>query len=166
MSVVNFSEDVVFAVDLLYAFTGLCGIVFFCIWKYRTAHNALILSGESLRFTPGWCVGCYFVPIWMFHRPYQCMKDIYDKTFIVGGEKSPHLLLLIWWLSWLFSGVAEVVVAESERNEIICCSYVFSVVSTVLALVVVYRLTATQYKIAGDSELHSKKPMSMEQIHR
>jgi len=59
------------------------------------------LTSEPLRFTPGWCVGWFFVPFLNFFRPYQVMKEIWqvchrDRQTVSG-------LLGGWWLLWLVS---------------------------------------------------------------
>ena len=46
-------------------------------WIHRANHNARQLGADDMRFTPGWAVGWYFVPIAWFWKPYQAMKEIW-----------------------------------------------------------------------------------------
>jgi len=57
-------------------------IVLFAIWIYRANHNARQLGASGMAFSPGWSVGCYFVPSptsWC--RTSRCAKS---------GRRAPH----------------------------------------------------------------------------
>ena len=49
----------------------------FLMWVHRVARNARALGARDLRFSPGWAVGWYLVPIMQLFRPYQAMKEIW-----------------------------------------------------------------------------------------
>lgn len=60
-----------------------------------------------MRFTPGWSVAYYFIPILNLFRPYQVMREIWH----VSGNPEKHKdqdegspLLSWWWGLWLVSG--------------------------------------------------------------
>ncbi len=75
--------------------------IFFFIWIYRTNSNLWALTSEPLRFTPGWCVGWFFVPFLNFFRPYQVMKEIWQVCH--RDRQTVSALLGGWWLLWLVS---------------------------------------------------------------
>ena len=56
-----------------------------------------------MRFTPGWAVGWYFVPIAWFWKPYQAMAEIWrasrNPAEWRGEPVSP--LLAGWWVLWI-----------------------------------------------------------------
>jgi hypothetical protein len=62
-------------------------IVLICIWP-RANRNARALGATGMRFTPGWCVGWYFVPIMNLFRPYQAMKEIWMAS--VPSDATPR----------------------------------------------------------------------------
>lgn len=87
-------------------------IVLFCIWIYRANLNARALGALNMRFTPGWCVGWFFIPIMNLFRPYQATREIWlasEPTFDSAnrerwkrGASSP--ILPLWWTLWIGSG--------------------------------------------------------------
>jgi Domain of unknown function (DUF4328) len=50
------------------------------LWIHRVHRNLLALGARRLRFTPGWAVGWWFVPIMNWFRPYQVMKEIWKAS--------------------------------------------------------------------------------------
>ncbi len=58
-----------------------------------------------MRFTPGWAVGWYFVPVFNLWKPYQAMKEI-----VVGIALDAHPVVHWWWLFWILSGVLNLIV--------------------------------------------------------
>lgn len=153
---VTVSDEVVEMIDGLFALSFITGVIFYCIWKYRCACNARYFYGGPLLYTPGWCVGYYFIPIMMLFRPFQCMNDIYQKTYLLFGGKSPFALLLTWWLTWIFSGVADRIALASKASEGFVVSSSLSLVSALLAIWVIFTLTRRQYEIISDPELAAK----------
>ena len=72
-------------------------------WIHRANHNARQLGAADMRFTPGWAVAWYFVPIAWFWKPYQVMSEIWrtsrNPSYWRGQPVS--LLLPWWWLLWI-----------------------------------------------------------------
>lgn len=143
-------------IDQLYLIVFLLGVVFYCIWKYRCASNAIYFYGGPINYTPGWCVGYYFIPIVMWFRPYQCMKDIYEKTYLIFGQKSPNVLVLTWWLAWVISSLFGNVASRVEEPFLLILNKVISLPSAILVLWVIFTLTRRQYEIIQDPELAAK----------
>lgn len=50
--------------------------VVFLMWIYRANLNVRGFGAADMKFTPGWSVGWYFIPIMNLVRPYQAMKEI------------------------------------------------------------------------------------------
>ena len=88
-------------------------IVLFCVWEHRAAANLPALGGRELRFTPGWAVGWWFVPIANLFRPYQVMAELWkasdpalDETYRRQRQGlSTPLLLKLWWAAWIVGNV-------------------------------------------------------------
>ena len=78
----------------------------FLKWIYRANLNSRGFGARDMAFTPGWAIGCYFVPILNLLRPYQAMKEIW----LVSGDpdrwqSQPVTPLLgCWWALWLGAG--------------------------------------------------------------
>jgi hypothetical protein len=119
-------EDYFLASDGLNAVVGLAQLglfialaVIFLMWVHRANKNLRALSGESLKFTPGWCVGWFFIPVANLFKPYQAVKEIWtvshgarpdDGSTGVApprdGAATPrrgHALVGWWWGSFLLT---------------------------------------------------------------
>lgn len=80
-------------------------IVMFGMWIHRMDSNIHALGARDLRFTPGWAVGWYFVPIANLWKPYQAMSEIWRASRNPAGwqAESGGGLLRWWWFWWLAS---------------------------------------------------------------
>ena len=66
--------------SLIFALAFLASTIPILIWVYR-AHNNLKREGvEGLKFSPGWAVGSYFVPIMNLFVPFQAMRALYNRS--------------------------------------------------------------------------------------
>jgi len=54
----------------------LATVIVWCIWQHRAQANAVVLSGGGLRFTPGWAVGWWFIPIANLWKPFQTVREL------------------------------------------------------------------------------------------
>lgn len=81
--------------------TYVATVVVFAIWIYRTNHNARQLGAAGMRFSPGWAVGWYFIPIANLWKPYQAMKEIWQASAAPAQwQEQPRGEVLPWW--WTF----------------------------------------------------------------
>ncbi len=77
----------------------------FLMWIHRANRNARALGAQDMRFTPGWSVGWFFVPLLSLWKPYQAMKEIWQAS------QDPHTwqeqevgpIVGRWWTLWLLS---------------------------------------------------------------
>lgn len=100
-------------------------------WIHRANWNARALGAQGLTFTPGWCVGWYFVPLVSLWKPYQAMQEIWKATKNPSAwttEAVPQLIGL-WWTLWLiysFAGNASfrMSMRAEEINELINVTWV------------------------------------------
>ena len=85
--------------------------IFFLLWTYRSYRHLSALSDRNLRFSPGWAVSWYFVPIMNLFRPYQVMKEMWEESDPGAGPSRPEEgkgrtgspLLKGWWGLWLLN---------------------------------------------------------------
>lgn len=72
-------------------------------WIHLASRNARQLGAADMRFTPGWAVGWYFVPIAWFWKPYQAMKEIWQASASPSGWRGQTVspLLHWWWALWI-----------------------------------------------------------------
>lgn len=81
-------------------------MVLFLIWFHRAHQNLNALGASNLKYSPGWAVGGFFVPIWNLFRPYQVAGEIwkasnpdYHTTKLSLWQNGKQSSLVIWW--WL-----------------------------------------------------------------
>ena len=55
-------------------------IVVFLIWINRANKNSRALGAQNMQFTPGWCVGWWFIPIASLWKPYQAVREIWKTS--------------------------------------------------------------------------------------
>jgi hypothetical protein len=84
-----------------YIITGIT----FLMWIHRANVNCRGLGAKDIKFTPGWAVGYYFIPILNLYKPYYAMKEIWQASQNpVNWQGSPAGSLLgLWWILWLVS---------------------------------------------------------------
>ena len=85
--------------------------IVFLVWIHRAHRNLPSLHAADLRFTPGWAVGWFFVPIMSLFRPYQVASEIWraseakedttDGTSWKSVATSP--IVGWWWALFLIS---------------------------------------------------------------
>jgi len=90
----------------------------FLKWIYRANLNCRGFGAEGMIFTPGWSIGCYFIPILNLVRPYQSMKEIWQVSHNPSNwnSQSGSALLGWWWALWLISGVLGQIVFRTSMN--------------------------------------------------
>lgn len=81
----------------------LATVVLVLNWIHRANHNVRQLGAADMRFTPGWAVGWYFVPIAWFWKPYQVMREIWraSRNPSFWREQPVSALLPWWWVLWI-----------------------------------------------------------------
>lgn len=103
------------ALGAVVAFAAFVGtVIAFCLWIHRARQNVAALGARGLRFTPGWAVGYFFIPIYSFFRPYQVMREIWqasdpetDVSDHAAWQKAPRSgLVSMWWALFLLMNFA------------------------------------------------------------
>lgn len=97
-----FELGIGFAMLAVLLFTVVC----FCRWMHRSYANLKALGAPDPRYTPGWAVGSFFIPVVNLFLPYRAMKDIWNGS--VGRTLTDaEPLLAYWWAAWIVAGVLD-----------------------------------------------------------
>ena len=96
-------------INLIYLSGWVTTALFFSLWTYRSSQNLLPLVYHDQRFSPGWSVGWWFIPVLNLLRPYQVIKEIWQGSYPhTGADRQPaplisptSPLLGWWWAAWL-----------------------------------------------------------------
>jgi Domain of unknown function (DUF4328) len=136
--------------------------VFFLRWFHRAYRNLLPLGATELRFTQGWAVGAWFVPILNLWRPKQIANDIwrasdpgYEPGFLVWRAGSVPALYAFWWGlflggNWVSQIAARLTFSAEEASELQNATTAYLVsdaadfLAALVAILVVRRTTARQ----------------------
>ncbi len=139
---------------------------FFLLWIHRAHKNLKALGAHGLKYSPGWAVGGFFVPILNLVRSYQVVKEIWkgsdpniDDDYDISWQYAPSSSAIGWWwtmcLLSLLAGIAGRAAngyfADSEMPEalligpgVILVSDVLTVFAALLAIRVVTGIGARQ----------------------
>ncbi len=134
-------------------------VALFLMWIHRASRNLKSLGAHGQRFSPGWAVGWWFVPIMFFFRPYQVMAEIWRGShaaeFLAWRDGTVSTLLPWWWALWVAGNIIGFAVAFSNslgtdamlssaalRWELL--SHPLTIGAGVLAILVVRRITRRQ----------------------
>jgi uncharacterized protein DUF4328 len=131
--------------------------VFFLRWFRRAYANAPAISSVQPRWTPGWAVGYWFVPILALFRPKQIADEIWRSGESEPG--APHRLVDLWWGAWLVANFLTIVglnLSRSPQNaddfklftEFYLAADVASITAGFLALKLVTETTERQHEQA------------------
>ena len=77
-------------------------LVTLLIWIHRLSSRLRAQSEIKMRYTPGWAVGWFFVPVANLFMPFQAVKEIW--TVVHRGTSRGSWILGLWWGLWLLSG--------------------------------------------------------------
>jgi Domain of unknown function (DUF4328) len=144
-------------IDLLSLAVLLTCAVTFCLWTYRVAHNAVALGGR-LSISPGSAVGYFFIPLLNWWMPYTALAQVYDASDPDPRAErcapTSHVLLLVWWLSWLLSSSVDLlaicwvkprdVTTWATQLQLGLLSVAVQAAAAILAIAVVWKLTRRQ----------------------
>ena len=134
------------ATALLYMVALALCVVGFCVWIHRVYRNLPALGAAQLRFSPRWAVGGWFVPVLNLWRPYQVMREIWQRTLA-----QPTGLLRWWWAAWLVSNLVSDVALRSNlsggSNDVLdAVSNSLYAAAAVLAILIVRKITAWELR--------------------
>jgi Domain of unknown function (DUF4328) len=145
---------------------GVAGFLIFAIsaslvilWFWRSHRNLGALGAEDLRFTTGWAIGWWLIPIACLWMPYRAAMEIWKasdpraaRTTSSDSRRQlgPSLLIRMWWAAWLASFVlsnlmAFVVPPDSNRLSLLTLvSGASTALAAILTILVVWSITHRQ----------------------
>ena len=85
--------------------------IIFLLWTHRANKNLSALGAKDLKFTPGWAVGNWFIPILNFFRPAQVMVEIWkasdprDESGLEWKTANSPPIVNWWWIAYIGSSI-------------------------------------------------------------
>lgn len=163
------SDDQQQLLGIIELLVWLVTLIFFLRWVHRANANCRAL-GAPMRFTPGWCVGYYFIPILNFFRPYQAMHDTWTASHDSSGEiQASAGWVGLWWALWLLHLAAGQIVgtlaADSDTIGDLRTVAEFSIgascLATLMTLVLIKVILTICSKQRHEYSLATRRPPSL-----
>ncbi len=112
-------------IGLAQVFVFVMTSILFMRWWHRAYRNLNSLTDQKLRWSPGWAVGYWFVPILCLIRPYQIAKDIWigctpsdSKSYTTHENLSPSTTIVsMWWFVWVGFGLFNQIMLRDSIND-------------------------------------------------
>lgn len=82
----------------------LVAVIAWCMWAYRAYANLPEVFGIPIESSPGWAPGSFFIPFLNLVKPYQIMKEVWEKV-APEREAADHTWLNLWWACWIGQGL-------------------------------------------------------------
>ncbi len=85
---------------VLYAVVLIVCTIVFLMWLYRARSNLPALGAADVRWSPGWSIAWWFIPIMSLFRPYQVVKETWqasDPESLPGWRREPPPAIFGWW---------------------------------------------------------------------
>jgi len=94
-------------VGLLQSFIAVATGITFLKWIYRAYKNTQGFGAEGLRYSPGWAVGYYFIPVLGLVRPAQVMSEIWRVSEDPHDwrQRAGSWLIGVWWALFLIYSI-------------------------------------------------------------
>ncbi len=137
--------------------------ILFLMWIHRAHRNLPSLGNTNLKYSPGWAVGWFFVPILSLWKPYQVTTEIWkasDPTTDVNDstawQESPaSSIVSSWWFLFMISAIIGNIVMRlflqaETPNEILTASWwelimdAIGILSAILAILIVRNIDQRQ----------------------
>jgi len=155
------------AIGSLSFLLGIAIVVVFIIWFWRCAKNLEAFSRDRPRFSPGFAIGAWFIPLANFVIPVLQAQDLWRGSDPTRPRGDPlwrngkgSALIGWWWAAFVLGvgrsnaptyGSGDLVEVEPlvVLSVILAASSCFAVVAAVLAIFVVRALTERQEQAAA-----------------
>jgi hypothetical protein len=140
-------------------------------WIFRADKNLHARNVPGLTFTPGWCVGWFFVPIAGLWKPYQAMKEIWSASLDPANRSVERPAMLpLWWALYLISNFAGVTSARLAltgtsidmflvSSGLSMVSAVMSIPEAIVLILIVKQITEAQGRIPELGEAPAPSPV-------
>jgi len=140
------------------------GMIIFLIWVHRANKNLHAFQNPILRFSPGWAVGWFFVPIMWLFRPYQVLNEIskasnpdLDPNIHDVNHLPASAIVGVWWAFFLISNYVSwftfrYILRDDTITNLLNSTYAYmvsdaiNVVGLIITLIMVRTISQSQDK--------------------
>jgi len=142
-------------------------LVFFLIWIYRAYSNLYLFTDKRLKYSPGWAVGYFLIPVANLFMPYLVTTEIlrhsnpinFGELYNGKPEKPSFLIVNLWWTSFILPIIFSVSfiiylilighfpynMAEFSNIPVIkICSVLFTIFEVTMTILMLRQITKLQ----------------------
>jgi len=95
------------------ALFNIATIIIFLIWINKANKNSRALGSKGMQFTPGWCVGWWFIPIASLWKPYQAVREIWKTSQSSDNwQTQKNSIITLWWTLWIIGGFIDQIINQ------------------------------------------------------
>ena len=103
---VNRATDRARGIGVVAGLISLSLIVLWLVWQHRAQSNLRALGAVGMRYSPGWTVGWWFIPVACWVMPYRTVCELWRASGPGGGAtgwttQPVSAILPIWWGAWV-----------------------------------------------------------------
>jgi hypothetical protein len=135
-------------------------VIAFLAWLSRSVANAPALGAGIPPSSPRAAIVWWFVPFANLVKPYQIVKDLYERLALLGDPRGKTRLVLAWWLLYLLSNlvgnVGSGLYGRSDDLEglrtaffVLAFGHLLSTIAAVFAILVVRAIQAGEETFAA-----------------
>jgi len=150
--------------------TRLCALTTFIAWLFRVTKNLPALGVADPGVSPGWAVGCWFVPFLNLIAPCLVVQRVWhasnpDHTVADRPTAPRWILLYAWWTAFIVMGIASVStwfarsagsgpspVFTHQQVVAFLCSGIASIVMAMLAIRVIREI---EFRQTAKAKIHA-----------
>jgi len=100
---------------MIFAIPQLVLLIAGLVWIYRANKNLFFFRISGLKFSPGWSVGWFFIPVAFFWMPLKAVHQVYAGSRVGDSwENTPiNNTVLLWWILFWVAGLLEMLLPSS-----------------------------------------------------
>jgi hypothetical protein len=139
--------------------------VFFILWLHRARTNLESFGVHNLRWSPGWTIGAWFVPVASLVMPILVISEIDKETAARtaatadeawGGRDSGRPVFILWAVFWTLRAVGSYGAIALLSVSVTASSVlrlVLELAAGTLAVLLVLRITDSQEQLRGSAPI-------------
>lgn len=155
------SNDFVAGAGSFVFFLAAISVILLLIWTYRTYQNLRALRAEDTRFSPGWTIAGWLIPVVNLLMPFFVFQEMWkaSSTERPSWRQSPgDSVIVLWWAVGLIGVIGSTIAAvlrdeaiddlsfgaASSSNWALVIMILFSAGYALLTIAVLWRLAGRQ----------------------
>lgn len=157
--------SVIVAIAIAYTICFVLSVIFVAMFLHRAQSNLHRAEMDGLEFTPGWAVGWYFIPFANLVKPFQAMRELWNKStgrFDNEDAVTPGHMG-VWWGTWLLGNfLANISFRLSSSMDL--NTYLLSIQIGAISDVLIIVAAATLLRLMGEITRGQSESMGMGQV--